>query len=463
MPHASDKVNGVLSHDESVRLGLAALRSCQYDAAVAHFTAGIAQDPGDWRDYVGLGQAHQHAGRVEASVAALRRACELAPSLPQPCVALGDVLKSSGRHSDAIASYDRALERSPFFGPALREKARAKAALGEWPEAFAMQLRRPRSFRNASCQSPFVDLSPVNTARRSADCTVTFIAGRAFSLSDGVAVYIRSLANVFKGAKYALVHDIARDTHKELQHRGFSVLSVASVEHLTRDRWLAFYHLLSALDHAACVLSDSKDVVFQRDPFPLFTSDGIHFVSEELTHAQLSWNLDQQYGLQSSIGVRCDLSGTPVINAGVVCGSVARLREFSILMYSNLLTSDPDSSDQAMLNLLYHAFLHRSTHVLLPSTSRLCAIGASAHYRTTHEMDDGLRWSGEAVSDACGELYALVHQWERTRFASEVRTSALGQSSLSDNTYVGMMRPIGEPAKATARGKACAPATSEGR
>jgi hypothetical protein len=340
---------------------------------------------------------------------------------------MGEMLRFTGRPADSIEFYDRALELHPTLAPALRGKARAKAAVGAWDEAYALQSKR-RVERSVPRLDDYVDFQSVGQLPGGTNCTVTFVAGDAFARSDGVKVYLASLARVFPGAKYVLAHDLAKSTVDYVRAFGVTVLPVRSLGQLTRDRWLAVHQLLSVVLHSRCLVSDAKDVVFQRDPFgTCWPTGGLALVSEERTHDELPWNLDQQLGLQISLGVKCEIRDKAVINAGVVCGESHRVRELSRLIYMGIFLSDPDSSDQAVLNFVYQTLLYQESdlQILEPSRSRFCAIGASIRYGEIHEGRDGLSWNGESICGPDGESYALVHQWERTRFAEMVAAHVL--------------------------------------
>jgi hypothetical protein len=169
------------------------------------------------------------------------------------------------------------------------------------------------------------------------------------------------------------------------------------------------------------LVTDSYDVMFQRNPFDVATSPhSLALVANGVRHRDVAWNLDQQLGLQTSINMASPPGGWTVLDSGVQCGSAIAMKQLCLLMYTNLLTADPDSTDQAMLNFLYHTLLRgsRSYEVHYPMDSTLCAtaaIGASQAHRNV------LTWDGSAIRGQRG-VFAIVHQWNRTRFRGAIAT-----------------------------------------
>ena len=86
--------------------------------------------------------------------------------------------------------------------------------------------------------------------------------------------------------------------------------------------------------------TDSRDVVFQRNPFEWMEDfskksqkeEFIVCISEGLNHSQSDWNMQEQENLQSDIeDFKVDPRDRPIINGGIVLGTPNALKNHFFL------------------------------------------------------------------------------------------------------------------------------------
>ena len=87
----------------------------QLALAIAEFEKAASLSPNDYRFWMDLGIALEHAGEVERGEKALRHSVELAPSYAYPRWYLGNLLLRSGRYDEAFTELRRASEADPTF------------------------------------------------------------------------------------------------------------------------------------------------------------------------------------------------------------------------------------------------------------------------------------------------------------------------------------------------------------
>ena len=121
--------------------GVVAQMQGRHGDAAAFFRKAIAQQPLDAGLQAGLGISLFETGDVEGAIAALRRACDLAPNLASGWFNLGRALKLQVRTDEAIEALRRALQLEPSHVSARLTLADALASIGEIDAAVA-ELRR---------------------------------------------------------------------------------------------------------------------------------------------------------------------------------------------------------------------------------------------------------------------------------------------------------------------------------
>ena len=199
---------------------------------------------------------------------------------------------------------------------------------------------------------------------------------------------------------------------------GARILQCPPMQKLILERWYYYYLFLCTAPYSHVLLTDSRDVYMQGDPFD-FATDKVLLCGEGFTHAQNSWNMEDQAAAQRSRGLAQDFSAWPVVNGGIVLGPAAKVRELCLLMYTFVM-HNTDHTDQAGLGILYNTYLRYSPDYALsdPGRDAFCITGQAVKQGALEP-----RFLDGAVRTAHGEPYRLFHQWERTTFADGIRHS----------------------------------------
>ncbi len=119
------------------RLGLAALRSGNVQAAVDALQRSTQGQPWQPAAWLNLGAALRSAGRAEEALRCYDRALALAPALPEAHNNRANALVDLARFEEALASCDRALGLRPAYPDALNNRAIALCRLKRPREALA--------------------------------------------------------------------------------------------------------------------------------------------------------------------------------------------------------------------------------------------------------------------------------------------------------------------------------------
>lgn len=145
----------------------------------------------------------------------------------------------------------------------------------------------------------------------------------------------------------------------QVEHVENVVLKVPGGRPLHR-RWCAYSDFLSSLvaNHSSVdfvLFSDSRDLIFQTDPFVIAEPDATILVSEQQKTADHSWCEKKALELQQKLGWPQDLKRTE-INGGIQLGPLIAMRQFAQAMELGMFCGA--DTDQALLNWW---FRHRCT------------------------------------------------------------------------------------------------------
>lgn len=88
-------------------------RDDRYERVVEHFREGLAQDPGDLRMNIGIGEAMLRTRLYAEAIPHLAKACEMQPDAAYPRTLYARALKQAGRYAEAATEFRRLLELQP--------------------------------------------------------------------------------------------------------------------------------------------------------------------------------------------------------------------------------------------------------------------------------------------------------------------------------------------------------------
>jgi hypothetical protein len=239
-------------------------------------------------------------------------------------------------------------------------------------------------------------------------------------------VYFHSLKNKAYGSEVVcLTNNLAPEHEDEIKATGCRVKRLdLPCENVLRDRWLHYWKYLcsTSVDYDCVLISDSRDVLVQGDPFLflrhawksklIVTSEGFH-------HSESQWNMVDQFEAQKSVG---DFNRNhffwPVVNGGVVLGRSSFVKNFCFLIWSAVLRTRGACTDQGVINYLM-SFLKEDPEYSIadPHNSLLCVTGEGIKQNLLKFkpiFHDG------KICNSDGQPFILFHQWDRTNFKEEI-------------------------------------------
>jgi hypothetical protein len=257
------------------------------------------------------------------------------------------------------------------------------------------------------------------------DCAIGCFSGYAW---NDVQVWARSLnASGFAGRKVALVRAAGR--REALTHEGFEVvdfshLPVVGTPYVERFSFLRRYlhdrHRAGEVFRWV-IATDVRDVCFQRDPLEYlaqFDPPPLVLSQEGLLYAHAEWNARN---LRAAFGEDAleMLRNTPACNVGVLAGSHRTIESLAFLIEQLTRGAHNPISDQAALNLLVEELAGPpSVHRANSAEPWACQAGVMADPRRIegnrpHLLGPEPLWLDGQVLTASGEVYAIVHQYDR--------------------------------------------------
>jgi hypothetical protein len=246
---------------------------------------------------------------------------------------------------------------------------------------------------------------------------MTYGSGEDLFHEDTFWVYVESLRNV--NADYVmLTHDMPEDVRKELDKKIKVVDFEREMNHIVRDRHLAFWEYLSQYgdwyDYVA--VTDCRDVVFQCDPFEWieYNIGEEHFVilvSEGFKMQRSGFACIEHFEFERDVPQHLlkEDKDRWVLNCGTILGSPLMMQNLHFLLWSVSMKSLGRVTDQATLNWLYYYLEHDSNYIVVqPQRDALCLTGEGI-------KEEGLQpiLEGGVLHSPEKEPYCILHQWER--------------------------------------------------
>lgn len=217
----------------------------------------------------------------------------------------------------------------------------------------------------------------------------------------------------------------ARTTTKRTSSRRWSSLEY-HLEGLQALRYLHYHHYLSALEPApdAIMLTDLRDVLFQRDPFEDPVADlELYLEDDSVRIGQEPFNTRWIRDLYGRRELR-RLTGRPVSCSGTVIGTTTGVLHYLGEMMGEVLRHrrPMGSHDQGAHNALLQRGRLPLATVVANGTGRVLTMGKMARYDVDR---DG------TVLNANGTVPAVLHQWDRHgELAARMHTS--GSTSVTN-------------------------------
>ena len=222
----------------------------------------------------------------------------------------------------------------------------------------------------------------------------------------------------FAGEKLMLVYDISQDTIEYLTNKGWLIVQSEPQQHIILQRFRDMYSLLHQYETDVVIWVDVKDIVFQKDPtnwLNMWMRKDILAFSESLKFGDEEW---ARLNAGTSFPMEWEwLQNEEIYCAGTIVGKKEAIRDLFIDIYRwSLTTSNPQQlADQAAYNILIHMHQWKDKVQFVKQQE-----GFAAQLHLKLKKGDILPYTeelstidGNEIKNSKGELYTLVHQYDR--------------------------------------------------
>lgn len=230
-----------------------------------------------------------------------------------------------------------------------------------------------------------------------------------------------------------LTGDMPADGEARCRNYGVEVVRVNGNfrDYGNRQRhWYMLQWLTENMDrgYTHVLTIDCRDVVIQRNPFtyaPL-EEPGVLVSAEASPYGDCPWNSGDAQRMLDSLQKTCQVYDDrwPIVNGGHVAGPFrdvlwAQMTRFACDCRSGSPT------DQATLGFLANWTAHWNTLFrIVPVTEPWIVHG---HFYKNQESILQVACDGVSICNAEGEMYRLLHQWDRRPVPEDVRSAILNR------------------------------------
>lgn len=257
------------------------------------------------------------------------------------------------------------------------------------------------------------------------DVIITWASGEKFCKLPEFKVFIESIKRLeLSFDTLIFTHDMSLEIRKSLTADGFYVIDVKpdDIHLVVRDRFLACYRWLTNHSYDRVLLTDSKDVVFQQNPFSNVPNEKEYVLlcHEGGLHNQSEWNSANQFHLQLNVRDFARIfSHDPIINSGYILGTSKEIQNLCLLLWSNSVMKNCELSEQATLNYLYFYLKDDPIYRLCHPRENCLAITGEAIKRNWLDFPIEFK-NGMLYHSKSGEPCVAFHQWERTIYKDQI-------------------------------------------
>lgn len=222
----------------------------------------------------------------------------------------------------------------------------------------------------------------------------------------------------FTGDKLMLVYEITQDTIDYLKNKGWLLIQSEPQQHIILQRFRDMYQVLHQYETDVVIWVDVKDIIFQKDPTEwlnkwmrrdiLAFSESLKFGDEAWARLNAGTSFPMEWEWLQNEEIHC---------AGTIVGKRDAIRDLFINIYRwSLTTSNPEQlADQAAYNILIHLHQFKDKVQFVKQQE-----GFAAQLHLKLKKGDTLPYTeilpninGIEVKNEKGELYTLVHQYDR--------------------------------------------------
>ena len=263
------------------------------------------------------------------------------------------------------------------------------------------------------------------------NAVLTTIGNEGFAQQKEVQVFLNTAKANVDGDICIFYFNLLPSTILSYQHRGFVTIEIPPI---ITNSYLWYYQFLCQTNYQNILCCDSKDVLFQKNPFDTPTNNKLSLVSEGMMHGPEIFNKTDHQVLEESMGFQYDLTNKQVINASVYYGQANLVKDFLLLLYLLMLVgrSQPTQppprtlqgyTEQGMLNFIYHMFLCYNPNYQLktPDIDSFCAHGLA--FPEMAIINYGLEFNEDELlyNPYNEQIFTMIHQWQTpTKFKQRI-------------------------------------------
>ena len=185
-------------------------------------------------------------------------------------------------------------------------------------------------------------------------------------------------------------------------------------------RFLLQYKQLMSMrhTHSHVILTDSRDVYFHHDPFPVLldimekTGKDIVCGSECIAYRDEHWgngNLKEGFGY-----VYDEFCGNEICNVGVLCGKTEAVAELCLMIFTMCYHNPASVSDQSSFNILMGTeFGRKSIAITRPSDGLMVHLGTVGVQKFRDKLIEKPTWDETNLPMVNGIVLPIIHQYDR--------------------------------------------------
>ena len=254
------------------------------------------------------------------------------------------------------------------------------------------------------------------------------IWGNKIFENDSMQPYLQSLKNINNAQKVLLFNDCEHEKIEKISKNYDLILEFHN--DLNHIEQLIYEFLAQNSDLFENVLfCDTRDVIIQKDPFEYIEKNNkkLYLTSEGMNITQSAPNYDWMVRLfKTQRDFNDEIFLNQVINGGVFAGKIEHVMYLMMISFTNTNRN----STQPIFNQTIYSFIEyylrsaKFVEICRPDTSLFCITGEGVgKHGVPMKIVDGLACNENS------EPYYIVHQWDRTFFADEVRSRFLKEGS----------------------------------
>lgn len=257
---------------------------------------------------------------------------------------------------------------------------------------------------------------------------INYCWGTKLFENNDMNIYLQSLDTIENAQKVLLVHRCNPVEIERISHHYNAVLEFKQ-DIILLDEVIFTFLAQNSNMFENVLVCDSRDVIFQKNPFEYIENNNkkLYLVSEGMDLLKTPQNYNWMVRLlKTQRDYNDDVFTNQVVNGGVFGGKIEHVIQLLLLSFTN---TNRNSSNPIYNQTIYsyaEYFLKKLDFVEIckPDTSLFCITGEGVgKYGVPMKVVDGLACNENS------EPYYIIHQWDRTFFADEVRNRFLKEGS----------------------------------